>query len=401
MKTIRSARLYNLTNSDQVGMQQAAMAQQDPRQVNAFVRNSIIQNAVEMTNIIYNNTLTGTLAGQTINIPVRPVGLVKRFIVEINGTFAQGAAEVQNLTKFGLANCLSAVTFTDLNNQQRINTSGWHLHFLGTARHQRAFGAAVPNDGPCAIGSNLNVISAPPSVTLAKTFRMQYEIPLAYSDYDYRGAIYAGTVNAVMNLGLTLNPNFSIASTGDETLAVYKSATAQIGVLSAVSITVYQVYMDQLPVTKNGPALPALDLSQAYTLNNTALTGMTVGQDFPVNFANQRNFQSAFLVYDNVGLNPGTDINTLALQAANYTNLFKYSPQYNGLLTRNLIRDDFPPGCYYFDFRKKPINTIQYGNMQLLMNPSAVTSSASQVLAGFEAMAQVNVLVQASSLPAG
>lgn len=372
-----------------------------PQQLNSIARNSIIQNALEETNVISNQAVVGQAIGQAFNIPVRPVGLVKRLIVKITGNLTQGAAETQTLTKFGLANLLSQVIFTDLNNQQRITTTGWHLHFLGTARHQRAFGAAFTNDGPCSIGSNLSVIKAPASFTTVQPFTMFYEIPFAYSDFDYRGAVYAGTVNAVMNLQMTINPNFFIAAGADATQGVYQSSTAQAGILTGVNITVYQVYMDQLPMTSNGPVLPAMDLSMAYTLNNTALSGMTVGSDFPINFANQRFFMSLFAIYDNVGLNPGTDVNSLALQAANFTNIFKFDPFYNALMTRNIIRDDYPPGTYYFDFRKKPLNTIQYGNLQLLVTPSNVVSAASQILVGWEAMAQVNVLSQASSLPAG
>lgn len=372
----------------------------NPGQVNQYARDAIKAIAIEATNTIFSQALAGTLVGQVLNIPVRPVGLVKRLMLEIVGTVAQGAAETQNLTKIGLANVLSNVVFTDLNNQQRITTQGWHLHMLATARHQRAFGAAVLTDSPINIGSNMPVIAAPAAVTAAKTFRMQYEIPLAYSDNDYRGAIYAGTVNAIMNLQVTINPNFFLATGVDPTLGVYISTTAQLGALSAVTVNVNQVYMDQLPQGKNGPVLPPLDLSQAYTINNTALAGLNVGQDFPVNFANQRFFQSLFVIYDNQGLNAGTDINYFSLQTANYTNIFKYNPFYNGLLTRGMIRDDFPPGVYYFDFRRRPINTIQFGNQQLLINPSNVAGAASQVLAGWEAMAQIQVLQQAQSLAA-
>lgn len=383
----------------------AGPMQMSPQQFNAIARDAIITRALEMEQTIYNQTIPTPNIGQVVNIPIRPVGLVKRLIVEINGTVAPGAAETQNLTKIGLANLLSQVVFTDLNNQQRIITTGWHLHFLACVRHQRAYGAAVFNDSPINIGANLAVIAAPAAIQSAtqvgQKFRMFYEIPLAYSDRDYRGAVYAGTVNAVMNLQLTVNPNFFLASGTDQTLGVYQSSSAQLGALTGVTIAVNQVYMDQLPMTKNGPVLPAQDLSTVYALNNTSLTGMTVGQDFPVNYANQRNFMSTFAIYDNVGLNPGSDVTSWALQAANFTNIFKVDPFRVALKTREIIRDDFPPGVYYFDHRKKALNTIQYGNLQLVLNPSSVTSAASQLLMGFEAFAQVAVLTQASSLPAG
>lgn len=380
-----------------------AAQQMTAQQANAIARQAIIQNALEMENTIYNQSIQGTLVGQVVNIPIRPVGLVKKLVVEITGTVAQSAAatDTQNRTTIGLANVLGQIVFTDLNNQQRILSTGWHMHMLASIRGQRAFGAAVLNDSPVAIGSNYPIMTAPASITTAKNFRMFYEIPLAYSDRDYRGAVYAGTVNAVMNLQLTINPNFFLAAGTDPTLGVYQSTTANLGVLTNLQIIVNQVYMDQLPMTNKGPVLPGLDLSTVYALNTTAVTGMTVGQDFPYTFANQRNFMSAFVIYDNVGLNPGTDINAWKLQSANFTNMFNIDPWRVGLKTREILRDDFPAGMYYFDFRKKPLNTIQYGNLQLLLNASNVVSSASQLLVGTEAFAQINVLSQASSLAAG
>jgi len=57
---------------------------------------------------VYQATLTGTLPGQVVNVPIRNVGLLKRS----KFSFAQGAAETQTLTPNGLANLFSNVTLT-------------------------------------------------------------------------------------------------------------------------------------------------------------------------------------------------------------------------------------------------------------------------------------------------
>ena len=149
----------------------------------------------------------------------------------------------------------------------------------------------------------------------------------------------------------------------------------------------------------NAVILPSLDLEYVYLLNNTNSTGLSAGSDQALPYANWRNFLSTFVIYDNAGvLNLGTDINYIAMQSANFTNLFKLDPFMLSLITRTKINDDFAAGVYYIDTRNKPINTLQYGNMQLLVNPSAVTNSTSQFLIGYESLALQGVMNQAGSI---
>jgi hypothetical protein len=370
----------------------------DPNVVNINARNMVLNNAINMWQQIYSGVVAAPVPGAVVNIPLRNVGLIKRLVVEITANLTQGAAETQTRTKYGPANTLSNITLTDLSNQTRINTTGWHMHLLATARRQGAFGAAFTNDSPVSIGSNFPVISAPSSFTTVQPMRMFYEIPLAYGDYDLRGAIFANVVNATMNLQLTVNPNFFVGTGVDATLAAYQSSTAQAGTLTNFTITVYQNYLDQIPMSNQGPILPMLDLSTAYLLNNTAVTGLAVNQDTPIPYANFRNFMSTIAIYDNQALNKGTDVNYWSIQSANYTNILKYDPFMSSLLTREIIGDDFPDGTYYFDHRQKPISTVQYGNMQLIANLSNVAGGASQILVGYEALALINMITRAGSL---
>lgn len=369
------------------------------QQANMQARQLVVQRGLNMWQQIASGAVASVLANNVINIPIRNVGLVKRLVIELSITLAQSAAETFTRTQWGPANLLSNVVLTDLNNQQRINTAGWHLHALATARRQMAFGAAFTNDSPVNIGSNFNVIVAPTPITTVQTIRMFYELPISYGDYDLRGAIYANVVNATMNLQMTFNPNFVVATGADATLAAYQSSTGSLGTLGSLNYTIYQNYLDQVPMSSNGPILPLMDLSTAYILTNTSVTGLTVGQDLPIPLANFRDFMSVFAIYDNVGvLNAGTDINYVGLQSANFTFIQKYDPFMSSLLTRTLIGDDFPKGTYYFDFRNKPVATIQYGNMQLIINPSAVTSAVANVLLGYEMLALINQVTNAGSL---
>jgi P3 major capsid protein len=389
------------------GISGGTSQQMTPQQVNMQNRNLILGNAINMWLPIYQNVLT-TGVNTVVNIPLRNVGLVKRLLVEIAGTITAGAAETLTATRFNIANFLSNVILTDLSNQTRINTAGWHLHFLASVKRHMAFGSAQMTDSPVNFGSNYPVISAPATFnpTQALTFRMFYEVPVSYGDMDLRGAIYANVVNATFNLQLTVNPNMFTGSAGDPALGVYKSNLAvPLATLGNITVTVLQNFLDQLPIINGIVVLPQLDLGTAYLLNSTQASGLVANQDNPFPYANFRDFMSTIAWYDNFGYATapvGSDINYWALQSANYTNILKYDPYVASLLTRHIINDDLPAGpgltTYYFDHRHRPISTIQFGNMQLVANLANVQGSTSALYLGYEALAYINQVTQAGSL---
>ncbi len=383
----------------------AVAARPDPYQQNMWARNMVLQRSIDMTQQIFAVTLTGNPRGQIINVPLRNVGLIKKLVVETSFTIVQAAAETLTRTAWGPANIFSNVTLTDLSNQTRVNTTGWHLHMLATARRQAAYAAAFTNDSPVLIASNVPVEVAPSPVTTIQTVRHFMEIPLAYGDYDLRGALYANVVNATMNLQLTFNNNFVAAQNTNPTLSGYLSSSADIGTLASCTIKVYQNYLDQLPKAENGQTiLPYMDLATAYTLNNTVVTGLTVNQDIAIPFSNFRDFMSMGVIYDNFGSATalGAAVNSVSLQSANYTNILQMDPFMQALQTRNIINDDMPAQVarefFYFDFRRKPIQTIQYGNMQIIINPAQVQAATSQFLVGLEALALINQVTQSGSI---
>lgn len=382
----------------------------DPILLNLAQRNAVLSSAVEMTQQIFTTVLAAPVAGANVlNIVPRNVGLIKRFIVEISGTYT--SVGVAASTAFGLSNLLSNVTFSDLNNNQRINTIGPHLNILKQvkARHTDPSSSPISTKiddsmmGGQFVASgtapNFPVIVYPLPSTAAAAFRAVFEIPLAYSDNDLRGAIYANVINASMQLQLTLNPTPSPAGT-DNTLAVWGTAT---GPITNVTVTVYQVYLDQLPVGSQGVILPMMDLSTVYELKSTNLNGFSAGQDFPIPYANFRDFLSTLIIFNSTnataGLKNGSDVNYFALQSANFTNIFKIDPLLAAQMTREIIESDLPLGTYYFSHRKKPISTLQYGNMALVVNPISASAGA-YVLVGWEDFALVNSVTQAGSLAA-
>jgi P3 major capsid protein len=391
--------------------QQAQVAYQQ----NMAARIAVLQGSLNMWQPIFATTLTSPAYGTVLNVPVRQIGLTKRFLIKVQFTVAQSAAETQTLTKLGPANIFSNVTLNDLSNYTRINTTGWHLFMLscmkqafftgpagqGKTDFQPApsvFGSAYTNDSPIQAKAGAAVINAPATVTTAQSGVMYFEVPVSYSDADLRGAIYTSVVSATMYLQMTINQNFGVGSAGDPTLAVYQSSTAgNLVNITSMTITVYQNFLDQIPLGQNGPVLPAQDISKMYLLTNGSFTALAAGQDFPIVFPNFRAWQSLSVIYDNAAVtNYGTDISLFQLQTANLSNIRQLDPATQLLFQRIMLKNDFTAGAYMFDFRDKPINTNQFGNMQITIRPTASTGT---LLVGYEGIGIANQVINAGSIP--
>ncbi len=385
-------------------------------QQNMAARAAILSYGVKRTQQVFSQAINP--ASQTVvNIAPQNVGLITGFLVEVDGNIAATTASAITRTEFGLSNVLSNITFSDLSNYVRHNTTGWHMSFVNSAKQGFVWGAAyqpnVPEDWSAfntsftntdAVTPNWNVRSAPLSIAgnANSNVREIYYVPLAYSASDLRGAIYAAVTNATMNLQLTINPT-PVAAAGDATNAVYSGAAG--GWNGNVTITVYQIYYDQLPTTTSNGAttvvLPLMDLNNQYCLLTTSVTGLTSGSDFPYGYANFRNFLSTFAVLDNNGtLNAGSELNYIALTSANNTNIFKYTPQIAAFLARQTFMSDPPKGVYYFDFRQNPISTNQFGNMNLNFNPNGNIAAGAVIYVGVEYFAQQTQVSGAQSLAA-
>ena len=390
-----------------------------PQQMNAIARQAIRMRAVDMTQQIFSQTFTASGTSNisntqpVVNIIPRNVGLIKGFWVKVDTTITNGSGVQIDLSDFGPANLLSQVQFNDLNNNTRIQTTGWHMNVVDSIKRRRPYGSSLVRttglDTPVGYGTGwTGQITAPATIAAAGTGNviMWYYVPLAYSDDDLRGAVYANVVNATMQLNLTFNTTPVVAAATDSTSAVYVvdvAGSVALARISAATITVYQSYLDQLPVGQGGVVLPILDLATIYELKNTSLTAIVAGQDFPIQYANFRDFLSTTLIYTNTAATgartKGTDINYLALQSANFTNIWKKNPDLIALQTENHLQTGMPAGSYYFGSREKPISTVQYGNMQLIIN-ALTAGTGAYALVGFEDFALVQTLSMAGSLAA-
>ena len=389
-----------------------------PQQQNAMIRQLLLRGgtlgnvyyppAVDMWQQLSPILPAAVGPGSVITIQLRNVGLVKRLVLEISATVTAGATTTQTLTPLGLANLISNITFIDLGNNTRINSTGWHLNLVSSVKRRRVFAAAYTSDTPNGYGNNNNRIMYAPATIAANgttPIKMILEIPFVKNNQDLRGAIFADVTNAVMQVQITLNPQMFVSSTADATLAMYQSGGTDLASLSGVTVQANQNYLDQLPRNPQtaAPILPALDLGTAYLLNNTAGGLPVVNQDNGYAFVNARSYESVAFIFDNAGtLNVnGSDLNYIAVTSANFTYILRWDGQMAGAIERDILGDDFPKGTRYIDFRHRPINTDQYGNMQLVINPNNVAGPTATFLMGWEAYGVIGQVNQGGSLPMG
>lgn len=373
-------------------------------QYNALARQQLINNSIKKKQLIYTFTGDPATINNTLNIGgnfVRMAGLLTRFIVEVEATFTAVAGAAA--TELGAANLLSNIQFTDLQNNQRHNCSGAQLAITASNKRHYPWLTSFTQaqklfNGP-ATAPPLTYATAP-LVATAGSARAVYEIPVAITDKDLRGAIFLGVYGAQLSLQLTVNP-YPCPAAGDSTFAVFYGAASTI---SSVTVNVYQEYYDQLPMNNGAFVLPPIDISTVYQLTYSNFTNMTAGQDFNIPYANYRKYLSQSFIYNNSGTDgglssTGADIDYLALIAANFTNIFKVSPLEQKRIMREQNMTDLVQGLYIFKTYDKPIDTQNFGNMQLVLNANTAGASAYAYTMS-EFIAYQNQIAQAPSLPA-
>jgi hypothetical protein len=378
--------------------------QPSPWQINLAQRKQVLSQAVKRKQQIYSTTFNPANGNVVTVNTILAVGLLLRFTVQVTATFAELGSGTAAATDFGGMNLLSNVQFTDLQNNQRHNCTGLQLALTQSFKDKMPFASAMTlaqSEGN--FGANWTLAQATaPTTSATGTAECWYEIPVAYSDDDLRGAIYANVVSNQMNLQFTVNPN-PAPHTGDDTFAVFYGSAAASSI-SSITINVYQEYLDQLPVGQNGIVLPQLDISTLYQLLFTNFANLTAGQDNYVQYTNFRRFMSLTEIYNSTGTVGGrlvgSDITFWKLVSANLTNIFQESPYERARVQRRILGTDPPPGTYYFPSRKHPIYTLATGNMQLDLVPT-VAAAGAYLYTMWEFFAQQNTLTQAGSLAAG
>jgi hypothetical protein len=347
----------------------------------------------------------------TVNMLGSATGLIRKFYLVVTGTLNATSGTFIPSGPFGITNLLSNITFTDLNTRVRHNTTGPHMHMIQAARRGWIPGMALTaaamsetfgaTGNGCAWGNNFFTNSAPTTFTggTAKNFQWTWEIPVAYTDTDLRGCIWANQVTANNLLSFTINPNFFATNSGgaDVSGSAYNTATAALGTtlptLTNLKFTLYQDMFVQGPQDKNGNILlPQVDMAYSYNLLMVPAQALQANSDNVFFAAPNRQILSHMLLWDNYLYNTtpaGSDVTSIKIQIANSLVVRQMEPGILGYWTRNLIGTDMPVASsggtsttkfdfttYYIDTRRRPLNVQTSGNIGIYFNPNSVQGGA-------------------------
>jgi len=410
-RTRKSVRRWSNDNEMIAWASVRAQTAQQALAANMAIRQNILANAVP----VLQNVRSGTLNNMTYGSPqiqtvlASNVGLIRRFYLELTGIVNGGAGTFTPTTMGGLANILSNVQFIDQNNRLRINTTGWHLHLAASQKRRRIFGNATPLAGltdPTGFGANIGTAgniyfqTTTGLVTAAtpKTFRFVWEIPVVNSNQDLTGAIYANQTTSNNQIQFTINPNWVIFGS-DPYYAAYVSSAAlatNTPTLTGLTWTLYQDFLDQLPVDNTGFAqLPPIDIAYAlcYQMINPGV--QVAAQDNLYALPPFNVYQDLMLFWDNYTYNttyPGSDVNYIKVQISNTYILLQVDVFLAAIRARNMLSADFPSAVsaaasgavYDLDFRHKPLSVNQLSSTNIVFNPSTVAAATSNLQIGQE-----------------
>lgn len=401
----------------------ATQQQMSPEQANQFCRDLIIAKSQMCTLQLPSQVLTAAqiAAGQTqMSFTGQNVGLVKGFWCQIAFEVTNTGGSVGNLTGRGAFNVVQRFQYYDLLYNNRIDTSGFYISLLDSAKIGWGFGGTYAANLPNGIGGNNFPVNQGATTIIATTgdnlCNVFYYIPLAYSATDTTGAVFAQTTGGTQSLVITINPTPGY-TTNDSLYAIYGGTGTVVTYKTGTSVTanVWQDYWGQLPNVRDDKTgeltylVPTLDIGTSYDLKQTVQAGPTVGTQFPLQVPNYRKMLSIIAIFDNfnsgapngeAAFGTGTDISNWLLQAANYTPIRSWTPGLLNVQNRNTLLGDMPKGSYLFDFRSMPLDAAVYGNIQITMTPAVVNSAVAYVYYGFEALADSAVVTQAGSYPA-
>lgn len=378
-------------------MASPATALQQAQAANNFAAAAILSRAVPASNPIFSQTIVPANQ-QTVSIPLQNVGLQRGLLIKVVATLANASGGVVTLSAVGAPNILSNVVFSDYANYRRVDTTGAHLFLIDCIKRRQIYGAAYSNDNP-KFSSNWAPIVAPATIAngASGTVIMYYYVPIAYLDDDFRGAIFSNITSATMNLAFTFNASPGVAGGVDASNAVYTGGAVTI---TTATVTVFQEYYDQIPTSNGALLLPSFDMQTMYEMKWSPFPNIAANVETPLPYTNQRDYLSTVLYYNSFPTPAlGTDISSIRLVAANTYQWWKADPLTVALRSRLLLGSDAPAGFYILDSRKKPISTVQWGNMALGLTPS-VANVGAYANVFFENFAQIATIGGAQSIAA-
>lgn len=344
-------------------------------QNNAAMRTALLATSPRMRKNVQTQT---SQLGLTSRIKLFNVGVITRLQLYITAALTIGVAVATPSAKAPY-NLISRIRLTDYDGTDRINISGFQLFMLNCVRAKTLYGyhnsPAVP-----AVFTNPSVPTAIGNSVLSYLI----DIPLAYDSenpipqlQDLRGAVLAQT--AVGEMYLSIDWINSYYANGDVDSLYSGGATSTVVANGAnnIAVTLWQEYILPQAVGDQGQVpLPGIDLMTVYELNGNVRSSdnLAVGTEKLISYPNVRSVIGVYANYIQAGTMTQGKINTFRL-IANGNNILRDHSEVSQLFfQRNFMTNDVDtvPGAYFFNHRDKPIETAQFGNVQMGITPNTV-----------------------------
>jgi len=301
------------------------------------------------------------------------VGIITKLLVKVTATVSTVGGGTPAFTQDGPFNLLKRVRLTDFDGTDRVNVNGAELWQINNQRRGTLSG--YNNEAATAV---LTQAATPPAGGASQTYSFFMEVPVAFDpDTDLRGAILAQT--SVGEISLNLDIASSIFSTTQDDDNLFFQATTTSMTLDALNVDVYQDYL--LPQNVNGQiALPELDLLTVYELAGALKSSdnLAVSSEKLINIPNVRSVIGVYLKYKNgpVQATSTTDISRLRLIANGNNVIYERNADAQLFEQRTRLNSDTRKGWLSIPFRRKPLETALYGNVQVGLTPTVVGASA-------------------------
>lgn len=334
---------------------------------NLAARHQLLRSAPRMVKSL--GTFTGTAGGNT-RIKLFNVGLITGLQFKLTVNYTVGTA-VATVGPQGIYAAMSRIKLLDFDGSDRINCTGYQLYLHNTVKYGAPYG--LNNQNATAVITNPNI----PTAVGAQSATVLGTIPIC-SDFergDLAGMLLAQT--AVGELFLSIDWASLLYTNTDDRFMFNGAPTTTVGSIS-YSIEVWQEYL--LPQAEgNGQViLPHMDLLTVYEIAGgvTYTSDLAVGVEKTINFPNVREVQMAAFTFYAGGVQGGSAAANDATRhriIANGNNILQdFTRDSRYWEQRRMLNGDVgQAGAYLFDFRKRPLKTWIYGNVQYGITPGA------------------------------
>lgn len=365
--------------------QQQAMAAQ---QMNYNNRQNLLQSGISMIKRL--QPMTGK-PGDSIQIPLLRMGIMTGVMLHFSVAVGAGGtlASPSPCAPFNIA---QSVKYTDFAGVDRTKTNGFQLWAAQSMKQGDLVsgtpfvGNAVANAAAAAFGyHNSNILSEldrASEYAANASVNFSIYVPMAYDPAsDLTGAVLTQT-----NVGehyITVQLPNSLVGADPWAFPFQAGAAAN----AVITVQAFQYYIQ--PQNMSAQMLPLLDLSTVYGFegNYQATANIAAGQATYVNFPNNRSILSALIAFENnAQFTPNeTDVSLMTLVANSNTNFKEMSPRLIRETMRHIAGADLPSSQYYLGFRRQPIMTQLYANVQAKFDVASVAGAGlTQFIAQYE-----------------